>query len=185
MSTADSPFATTFIASRFFTPASRTSIDWIVLHDVEARESAETAENVASWLHGPAANHVSAHYYVDQDSAEQGVREASLAWAAGHTGNQRGIHIELAGFASHDAATWLADPVLGVAAPLVACIARRWSVPVVWLTVEDVLAGRHGVCSHWTISRAFHESDHHDLGEAFESEVAEQFVEMCRGALEA
>jgi N-acetyl-anhydromuramyl-L-alanine amidase AmpD len=135
-----------------------------------------TAENVAAWFHGPASSHASAHYVVDVDSAVQLVAEDRTAWAAGHTGNQLGIHIELSGYAKQTWDDWAADEdMISRAADLVADILQRHGLPCEWVDVEGLRARQPGVTTHAALSQAFHESDHWDPGSGFDME---KFLEL-------
>jgi hypothetical protein len=53
------------------------------------------------------------------------------------------------------------------AAARVAELCDRLSVPKVRLSAADLVAGKHGVCGHVDVSRAFHQSDHSDPGPNF------------------
>lgn len=160
----DSTLVSSYEIAKYFTLAKRTSLDWIVLHSAEMKDTSNAAEALGSWLHGPSAAHVSAHYSVDLDSIVQMVPEASIAWAAGHTGNQRGIHLEIAGYAKETAEQWKADGALELVSKLVADIAERWSIQLEFVDAAGLVAGKKGVTTHAEISKAFHESDHVDPG---------------------
>lgn len=146
-----------FIQARNYTPAKRTSVDLVVIHDMEAAESRSTAENVAKWFAGPSAPKASAHYNVDSDSIIQSVREHDVAWHAKQA-NRVGIGIEHAGYAKQTAAQWLDDygrDMLTRSAELVAGICKRWGIPIVKLTPEQVRAGARGICGHHDVSLAY------------------------------
>lgn len=184
----DSPRAIELVQARFYTPANRNDGDvlWCVWHDAEAAADRLLAEHLGAWWHGPQSAHTSAHYGIDLDSIVQYVLERDIAWACGHTGNLFGISVELEGFASRTAEEWLADEgTLRQAVELGACISRRRRIPVTWLTVEEARARKPGHLSHRTLSKAFGESGHTDLGEVFEAEVAPIFMGRMQRVLEA
>ena len=171
MNAPDSPFASRLVQARYYSPSHRSSWSIVVVHDMEAERSTRTAENLGEWWHGPSASHASAHYGVDTDSIVQYVNERDIAWAAGHTANQRGIHIEVQGFARDDAAAWFADQATGRAALLVRDVCDRRCIPMVWLDAAALLRGERGITSHAECSRAWRESDHTDPGAAFPIEA--------------
>lgn len=157
------------IQARNYTSANRMLVDVVVLHSMEAGEHKSTAENVARWFAGASAPRASAHYCVDSDSIVQCVRERDVAWhAPGANGN--GIGIEHAGYAKQTEAQWLDDyghDMLLRSAELAAGICKRWRIPVVRLTVEELKAGRRGLCGHHDVSLAFKKSTHTDPGRGF------------------
>lgn len=143
----------TFVQARFFSPASRTEIDLVVIHTAEAHERPSTAENVASFFAGPQSSRASAHYTVDCDSVVQSVEEKDVAWHAGPA-NGYSIGIEHAGFAKQTKDEWSDDysqAMLERSAELVADLCRRYQIPVRKVSPEDLKAGgerRRGICGH-------------------------------------
>jgi len=158
-----------FVQARNFTWANRASVDVIVIHTMEAAETLITAENVANWFASEAAPRASAHYNVDGDSIVQSVKEEHVAWHAPGA-NRNGIGIEHAGYARQSDGEW-ADPysrsMLELSAWLVASICKRWGIPVVRLSSEDLIRGKRGLCGHREVTRAFKKSTHTDPGEHF------------------
>ena len=144
-------------------------VKWVVMHTMEAPETANTAENVAGYFANPAAQ-ASAQYCVDSDSIIQCVDELDYAFAAATTGNMFGIHIELAGYAAQDDAGWsdeFSEAMLDKAAALTASICRKHGIPPRFLTDAQLAAGEKGITTHGAISRVFRQSDHTDPGEGF------------------
>ncbi len=142
-----------FVQAVNYTPASRTSVDLVVIHTMEAPEGLATAENVAAWFAGK--NHTparaSAHYNVDANSIVQSVLEKDVAWHAGPV-NGYSIGVEHAGYAKQTPEEWR-DPyslaVLERSAQLVGDICRRYAIPVRRLTGAELAAGqRRGICGH-------------------------------------
>lgn len=80
----------------------------IVLHDMEAPETATTAEGVAQFFaHQPKSpNGSSAHVCVDDNSEVRCVHDRDTAWAAPNA-NHDGLHIEQAGYARQSRKDWL------------------------------------------------------------------------------
>lgn len=173
-----------FIAARNFTRGRDGPIDVLVLHAMEAAESADTAEAVARWFAGPDAPRASAHFCIDSDSVVRCVRDEDVAWHAPGA-NHNGLGFEHAGYSAQTAAEWN-DPysraMLWRSARLAAAKCRQYGIPSVWLFPADLLAGRRGITSHWNVTRAFRRSDHTDPGAAF---PVERYVLLVRRVLAA
>lgn len=162
----DSKLVQTFIPASHFGEIIRDSVDLLVIHTAECRQSSTSAEAVGAYF-GMHSTGVSAHYSLDLNSIVQCVHEAFIAWAAGHEGNLRGIHFELAGFAKETDADWASDnnqSMLALLSPLLADVAARWNIPLVWVDATGLLAGQRGVTTHEEISKAWKQSNHHDPG---------------------
>jgi N-acetyl-anhydromuramyl-L-alanine amidase AmpD len=158
-----------FVEARNFTHANRTAVDWIVLHSMEAPESATTAEDVARWFAGPNAPRASAHYCVDVDSIVQCVRDEDVAWHAPGA-NSKGIGIEHAGYARQSFEEWrdaYSSTMLARSAALVARLCRKWNIPAEFVDRNGLLAGTRGITTHNEVTWAFHESTHTDPGPYF------------------
>lgn len=142
-----------FIQAKRYSKANRgpKDITLVTIHTMEAPEGAATAENVASWFAGPDAPQASAHYNVDVDSVVQSVLEKDVAWHAGPV-NGFSIGVEHAGYAKQTPEEW-ADAysvaLLEQSAALVGDICRRYGIPAIRLTADELKAGRrHGICGH-------------------------------------
>lgn len=149
-----------FIQARNYTRGPRTKgpIKWIVLHDMEAPEKGETAENVAKWFAGKTAPQASAHYCCDNNSTVRCVWDSDIAWAAPGA-NAQGLHIECAGYAKQGRTDWLdgySKAMLDTQViPLVARLCKKYTIPAVKLTPQQVAAGKRGICGHLDVTRAF------------------------------
>lgn len=158
--------------ARWYQPANRTApaIRVIVLHSMEAPEKGDTAEAVARYFASlPSTKKASTHYNVDSDSVVRSVPDKDIAYhVAGF--NTPSLGIEHAGYARQTPADW-ADPysssMLGLSARLTAALCARYSIPPVYLSESDLRAGRRGITTHATVSRAFGVSDHWDPGPGF------------------
>lgn len=160
-----------FVPARGYTPVRSRAIDVIVIHTIEAPEGPQTAEGCARYFQ-TTSRQVSAHYCIDADSIVQCVREHDVAWCAPGA-NHDGIHLEHAGYARQTARQWRDDysrRMLERSAELAAGIARRYRIPVKWLTPAALLAGKRGFTSHNNVSVAFKRSDHWDPGPGFPEE---------------
>ncbi len=162
-----------------FTAAKHQTILWphrrrptlVVIHTAECREAdPNAAENLASWDAGTFAPQASWHYAVDRNSVTQSVRDTDEAWHANQA-NGRGIGIEHAGFAAQTAAEWAdadSSAILLRSAGLLARLARRWSIPLVRLTPQQILAGLPGICGHADVNVAYqNKGGHTDPGPSF------------------
>lgn len=169
-----------FIQARSYTKGPRTKgpIKLIVLHDMEAPEKGDTAENVARWFanqpnktEADRKKGSSAHYCCDNDSTVQCVRDQDIAWHAPGA-NAQGIGIELAGYAKQGRTDWLdgySKQMLDTQAiPLVARLCHTYAIPPVKLSPADVAAGKRGICGHVDVTRAFPgKGSHVDPGTGF------------------
>jgi len=147
-----------FIQAKNYHIAARTSVNiqFICMHSMEAPEKPTTAEAVAQWFAGPGAPMASSHYCVDTDSIIQCVKEKDIAFGA-KGGNSEGIHIELAGYAKQTHHDWLDDyskKMLTLAAGLVADIANRHNIPLIYLGSEGINQGFRGITTHKDITVA-------------------------------
>jgi len=145
---------------------------WIVWHTTEEHELDSTAERVANYFRTlPDGRTVSSHYVHDNNSSVQCVRLADRAWTAGNRpGNNRGINIELAGFASQGAAGW-ADVYSQAMLRRACAIARRdmieYKIPNRWCSIADLTARRGGHTTHNDLRIAFNVTTHTDPGPTF------------------
>jgi N-acetyl-anhydromuramyl-L-alanine amidase AmpD len=158
-----------FIRARNFTPAEGRAVNLVVIHTMEAPEKPTTAENVAAWFAGDSAPKASVHYCVDVDSVVQTLEEKHVAWGAPGA-NEKGIHIEHAGYAKQTPEEWAdvySRTMLERSAELVAGICVRHKIPVRRLTVAELRDGERGIVGHADVSDAFKASTHWDPGPSF------------------
>ncbi len=149
---------------------------WIVVHDMEASETSQTAENTAAYFANPPdGRNVSSHYTVDNNSVVQCVRLKDCAWTVGNRpGNNRGINWELAGFASQSRAQWL--DAFGLAMfnqikPILRSDAAKFGIPIQRRTVAELKAWKPGITSHNDLRLAFGGTTHTDPGANFPWDV--------------
>lgn len=171
-----------FVQARYWGWAERTAIDVIVLHSAETGEFHSSAEAVANYfkIGGPLPS--SAHFTCDDDSIVQSVKEKDVAFHAPGV-NSRSLGIEQAGYAKQTRDEWL-DPygqrMLRMVAKLVASKAKQYSVPLVWLTPADLVAGKRGLCMHVDVTNAFHKSTHVDAGPGYPKDLLLQWAMEAR-----
>jgi len=145
---------------------------WIVIHTMEASETAQRAENTAAYFANPPdGRQVSSHYCADNDSVVQCVDLDDIAWTVGNRpGNYRGINWELSGFANQTREQWL-DPfglaMLARAAALMKSDSARFGIPVRRCTVADLQARKPGYTTHNDLRVAFGVTTHTDPGPNF------------------
>lgn len=152
-------------------PRERTSVDLIVIHTTESPEMTGEALIVAQYFAGPNAPMASAHYVIDDKDVIQCVREGDVAYHAPGA-NRYGIGIEHVGRAAQTAADWsdaYSTAVLERSARLVAAIAKRWNVPVVRLSPDDLKkGGARGICGHVDVTNGLNNGQgHQDPGVNF------------------
>lgn len=154
-----------FVEARNYTHGSKRIVaNLIVIHTMEAPEKPGTAHNVALWFAGDNAPRASAHYCVDEVDTIQCVRDTDVAWHAPGA-NQNGIGIEHAGYARFNDEDWSSDgcrKMLERSAQLAARLCRRWAIPVVKLSSEDLKqVGVGGFCGHIDVTNAFNNGKGH------------------------
>lgn len=140
----------------------------MVIHDMEIPESGTTAESCAR-MFATTTRNASAHYNIDCNTIVQSVRDGDTAYAAPGC-NFDGLHFEHAGYASQGKREWLDEygaAMLRISARLVAKKCRRYGVPPVHLTDEELAAGKRGIVGHYQVSRVYKRSTHTDPGPGF------------------
>jgi N-acetyl-anhydromuramyl-L-alanine amidase AmpD len=156
---------------------------WIVVHDMEASETATRAENTALYFANPGdGRNVSSHYCWDNNSGVQCVLLRDSAWTVGNRpGNNRGINHEYAGFAGQGRGGWL-DPysraMFAQSAPYIRADAKRYGIPLERRTVAELKAWKPGITSHNDLRQAFGGTTHTDPGPNFPWDV---YLEIIRG----
>lgn len=158
-----------FLQARWYRPTTGRNIDVIVVHSMEYPEKPTAAEDIARYF-ARTDTKASAHYCCDNNSTVQCVHDRDVAFHAPGA-NRNGIGIEHAGYARQATAEWLDTfslPMLrDQSAPLTALLCREYSIPVVWLNVDDLRSGARGITSHHNVSLAFGQSTHTDPGPGF------------------
>ena len=115
----------------------------------------------------------SAHYVCDVAGEQHCVPDTTVAYHAPPNVNSLGIEICAEGGdyrQSYTREQWLADdvwPAVARAAARTRELCDRFGIPLVRLTSADLLAGRHGICGHVDVSKAWHQSTHSDPGPGF------------------
>jgi prophage tail gpP-like protein len=159
-----------FIQAMYYEEGRTLPIKWIVIHDMEAPESNETAKNVANMFAGGKTNgKASAHYCLDNENIYQCVKDTDMAYgvlgdgtsgsaAIGGLIDQQTLHFEHAGYASQSLADWqdpFSDAMLRLSAKLTARKAKDWGIPRVHVTPGGLAGGQSGFAGHGDFTAAF------------------------------
>jgi hypothetical protein len=153
----------------------------LVVHTSEGSEGPSSAENLCSFMTLPGDRFnpdgsrygASYHYVTDTDRMLPATPDNVVAYAAAGANND-GIHICIPGKAAQTRAQWLdtiSDGYLVQLADAMRDKAAEYKIPLVRLTVAEIIAGKAGYCGHVDISNAYHRSDHTDPGAAFPWDV--------------
>ena len=152
-------------------PAAHTSsgdnkpINRIVLHSTVSPCEPGGAREIAAYFRSPSAGG-SAHYVVDPKETVQVVYDGVIAWHA--PPNQHSIGIEMCDYPSAESADRWDDrnhgAMLERVARLTARLCLAYNVPIAFLDIDDLRAGKRGITTHNNVSQAWHESSHWDPG---------------------
>lgn len=138
-----------------YSPKERTGIDFIVIHTMEADQTPGKARQVAEWFASSGSPDASAHLLIDPYEVVRGVHDKDWAWHAG-AANGPSIGIEHAGWAyKTDWNTPESQEELARSAKVVAQYCRAYNIPAVWLTADDLRAGKRGITGHRECNVAF------------------------------
>lgn len=149
----------------------------IVIHSTEGA----TARGAAGWF-ADDASAGSAHMVVDDQECYRTLPDDVVPWGAmGGDANERGLHIEIAGFArdnlttGHKAFTrqdWL-DHIMRLkkAALIVWAWGQKYDIPMRFVDANGLRRGESGVTTHAEITKAWRAGDHVDPGEQFPIDV--------------
>lgn len=166
-----------FLQARYFTPALKRQIDLIVIHDMEMPEKGDTAESCANFFHR-GGTQASAHYCIDNNSVVQCVSDMDIAWSAPGA-NRNGLHFEHAGYARQTAEDWsdsYSQQMLSVSSALVADKCKQYSIPMAFVSGDQLRKGYRGITTHYQITKAFNTvGGHTDPGPNF---PMDQYINM-------
>jgi N-acetyl-anhydromuramyl-L-alanine amidase AmpD len=160
------------IRARWYHPGRIEKIRLIVCHDMEAPESALTAENCARYF-ATTGTQASAHVCVDSDSRVRCVEDHDTAWAAPGA-NADGLQLEIAGYMRQTRQQWLdafSRAALDQAAQQTAQWCLLYDIPPRRLTRAELRADRRGITCHADVSAVYRLSDHTDPGDGFPWDV--------------
>jgi hypothetical protein len=161
-------------------PRKASSIRHVVVHSTEGG----TAASVAAYFATTAR--ASTQLVVDEVECYRCVPDLVIPWGAPGV-NATGLHVELCGFARWTRETWLAhDATLHRSAAKAALWCWTFGIPRRWLTVDELRAGKSGLCRHSDASRAFPTRDpHSDPGPGFPRDVYLDYVRAYHAEIRA
>lgn len=159
-----------------------------VVHGTVSPAGPPRAKATADYFARDHGNPSSAHATVDGGgTAYRSVADADTAYAAKNA-NADGVHLELAMEPTHDpkaGAAFFASPegqaTLRDGARVMGGWAAKYHLPAVWLTPDEVRAGKAGLCDHATISAAYPSTGHWDVGAGFPVATWLQLVVAAAG----
>lgn len=153
------------IPARWVGDGSNMPVRRIVMHSTVSPCERGGARAVARYF-ATTTRPSSAHYVVDPGEVVQCVGDSRVAYHA--PPNAGSIGVELCDYPSkQSAARWEGEnhkAMLRRAARLVAQLCLAYDVPPYYVGWVGARAGRHGITTHWNISRAFRQTDHWDPG---------------------
>lgn len=161
--------------------ANKRRIRVIVVHDMEAPEKGDTAENVAKYFH-TTDTQASAHICADNNSLVRCVADNDIAYAAPGC-NTDGLHLELAGYGKQTREQWLDTyslDLLTYGASVVEQWGHLYDIPLLHITNEHLKDGGKGIIGHYQASEVYKKSDHTDPGPNFPWDIFMQLVETHR-----
>lgn len=113
---------------------------------------------------------VSAHYFVDSNSATRSVPDLLTAWHAGRTANKCAIGVEICGRADQTRKEWTDTTSLAtlqIAARLLIDLCKEHRIPAVYVDSEALRLGLKGISTHQQVAMAWKETTHWDPGPYF------------------
>jgi N-acetyl-anhydromuramyl-L-alanine amidase AmpD len=150
------------IEAKFYNKlAKMTSWKWIVIHCTQSKEIAGGAVGNARWFAKPWDGKkwikASAHFVVDDKEIVQCVPTDRIAYHARGL-NVQALGVEFVGDYRQTRELWLDDygtAMLALAAPLVASLAGRFSIPLRLMGPDEIRGGKGGITTHAAVTRAF------------------------------
>ena len=158
---------------------------FIGIHTFEAPRTM-TARAMAEYQQRPSAG---GSYHIVVDGKGESARENDdiyRPWAAGFTGNLRGMHLSFGAYAKDSRALWLRhDEQLREGARAVAFWCRKYGIPVRFINATQLRNGEKGICGHAEVSAAWREVNHTDPGPNFPWDVFLTYVKAYVGGTAA
>lgn len=156
----------TYKAARTSGLRTKSAIELCVVHSAEATNAQSVANYFAS---GSATG--STHGIVDGSSCYITLEDRYVCWGA-KGANANGWHLEFCGYAKWTRAEWLLHRrMLDNGAWRLALRCKWYGIPIRFLTVEQLRAGRRGLTTHYDVNTAFHGGTHWDPGHGFPRDV--------------
>lgn len=172
-------FTDDFLQARWYYQGRKRKVRLGVLHATQSPERKAAARGVArDFATRIAAKKASAHVVIDNKEIIGCVGAGDTAFAVPNA-NADGFHIEQVGYSEQEEIDWLdtySQDVIERAASCARQASELFGLPKVWLSVEDVKAGKAGWTDHATCSKALG-GDHWDPGPNY---PREQFMALLR-----
>jgi hypothetical protein len=130
----------------------------VVIHATDNTASDEAEAGYAETR----PDHISAHFYSDEDSVIQALDTDHIAFGCFPTGNSRSVQFEISGLSNH-----LSDASLRRVAPVVARVCQEYGLPIQHVDSLGLRNGIRGISGHLDVTYAWGEGDHTDPGAAF------------------
>jgi hypothetical protein len=162
--------------SRYGAVKTRGANRLLIIHDSEGSEGTASALNLCGFMGtaGSSTNVASYHAVTDLNMlVRPAVPDNVVAYSAAGA-NHDGVHICIPGKIAQTREQWL-DPVtrsyIKTCAAWLVDKSVQHGIPLVRLSVADVVAGKRGYCDHRVISQAYKRSTHTDVGGNFPWDV--------------
>jgi hypothetical protein len=153
----------------------------IIIHSIEAPPRKGLAWDLANgWLQTAP---VSPHSITDPTETVDTVHPDTIGWHCGN-GNQRGVGLEVTGYAAWSKAQWLepdAFAAVRLDAKRAAEYAKQLKIPMRWLSLNQIRAGESGFCTHADIAATLGGTTHWDPGPNFPFETFMKMVHQWAG----
>lgn len=160
-----------YVQARNYGPT-RTLTQMVVIHATANTASAEAEAAYAARR----TDGVSAHFYVDSDSAIQSLDTTVTAYGCFPIGNSRSVQFELCGLNNQ-----ISDATMREAAPIVARACHEFGLPIRKISPVQLRDGVKGICGHLDVTLAWGEGDHTDPGNAFPWDRFIGYVQAASG----
>ena len=153
----------------------------IIVHSLEAPPRRGIAYDLAAgWLQSAP---VSPQHLTDPSETVDTLHPGVVGWHCGN-GNQKGVGLEVTGYAGWSAAQWLepeAFAAVRLDAKQGAIVAKHYGIPMRWLSLSQILNGERGFCTHNDISLTLKGTTHWDPGPNFPFAIFMQMVQQWAG----
>lgn len=126
---------------------------------------------------------VSPHHMTDPIETIDMVRPGIIGWHAGNA-NPFGVALEVTGYARWTFKEWTtgdAFKALRLDAKQGALVAKRYGIPMRWLSLNQILAGESGFCTHADIAVTLRGTNHWDPGKGYPFAIFMQMVQQWAG----
>lgn len=168
-----------YIEANSYGPRENHPLKWIIIHSTVSPCEPGGARNIARYFAAPGTE-ASAHYIIDPEEIIQSVYDSWVAWHCGYNWNSIAEEMcDIPGPVPNDPPgsarrkmlrrswRWIKPnqrKMLHLTAKNSARIALAYDIPMIWVGVRGLRAGKRGFSSHANMSKAFKKSVHWDPG---------------------